>query len=161
MATTFQKIQGTEAPAAAVLIRLMVGGIFLSEGIQKFLYPETLGAGRFERIGIPSPELMGPFVGGVEIIGGILVLLGLYTRLAVIPLIIAMGVAVVSTKIPILLGHGFGGFALRDLSRYGFFSMMHESRNDLCMIFGSIFLLIAGAGRWSLDAVWSRGTTNA
>ncbi len=161
MATTFQKIQCTEAPAATIAIRLMVGGIFLSEGIQKFLYPETLGAGRFERIGIPSPELMGPFVGGVEIIGGILVLLGLYTRLAVIPLIIAMGVAVVSTKIPILLGHGFGGFALRDLPRYGFFSMMHESRNDLCMIFGSIFLLIVGAGRWSLDAVGARGNSNA
>lgn len=138
----------------------MVGGIFLSEGIQKFLHPDALGAGRFERIGIPSPELMGPFVGAVEIGGGVLILLGLFTRLAVIPLIIAMGVAVVSTKIPILLGHGFGGFSLRELQRYGFFSMMHEFRNDLCMIFGSVFLLIVGAGRLSLDAVLS-GRTDA
>jgi len=147
-----QKIRYTQAPAATLLIRLMVGGVFLSEGIQKFLYPASLGSGRFERIGIPSPELMGPFVGGVEIIGGILILLGLLTRLAVIPLIFAMCVAMITIKLPILLGYGFGGFALRDLERYGFFSMMHESRNDLCMIIGSLFLLIVGAGRLSIDA---------
>lgn len=151
-----QKILQTQAPAAAILIRIMTGGIFLSEGIQKFLYPAELGAGRFAKIGIPTPELMGPFVGAVEIICGGLLLLGLLTRPAAIPLIIAMVVAMISIKIPILLGHGFAGFSLRELPRYGFWSMLHESRNDLCMIFGSTFLLIVGAGRWSLDAVISR-----
>ncbi|MEX1048282.1 MAG: DoxX family protein [Akkermansiaceae bacterium] len=151
-----QKILQTQAPAATLLIRIMTGGIFLSEGIQKFLYPAELGAGRFAKIGIPAPELMGPFVGAVEIVCGGLLLLGLLTRLAAIPLIIAMIVAMISIKIPILLGHGFAGFSLRELPRYGFWSMLHESRNDLCMIFGSTFLLIVGAGRWSLDGLISR-----
>ena len=149
------KFTATTAPAAVVLIRLLVGGIFLSEGIQKFLYPVELAAGRFAKIGIPWPEMMGPFVGGVEVVCGLLVLLGFLTRLAVVPLIITMCVALVSIKVPILLGQEFLGFALRPLPRYGFWSMMHESRNDLCMLLGSIFLLVVGAGRWSLDRLFS------
>ena len=141
----------TDAPAATLLIRIMVGGIFFSEGIQKFLYPAELAAGRFAKIGIPSPEIMGPFVAGVEVVFGFLILIGLFTRIATIPLIFAMLVAMVSIKIPILLGHEFLGFSLRPLPRYGFWSMMHESRNDLCMILGSLFLLMVGAGRASLD----------
>ena len=149
------KFTATTAPAAVVLIRLLVGGIFLSEGIQKFLYPVELAAGRFAKIGIPWPEMMGPFVGGVEVVCGLLVLFGFLTRLAVVPLIITMCVALVSIKVPILLGQEFLGFALRPLPRYGFWSMMHESRNDLCMLLGSIFLLVVGAGRWSLDRLFS------
>jgi putative oxidoreductase len=145
------QITVTTAPRAVLIIRLMVGGIFLSEGIQKFLYPAELAAGRFAKIGIPWPEVMGPFVGGVEVLCGLLVLLGLLTRLAVIPLIITMCVALVSIKVPILLGQEFLGFSLRPLSRYGFWSMMHESRNDICMLLGSLFLLVVGAGKWSLD----------
>jgi putative oxidoreductase len=152
------RVLTTQAPPATLLIRVMVGGIFLSEGIQKFLYPGDLGAGRFERIGIPAPELMGPFVAGTECLCGALVLLGLFTRPAVVPLLVAMCVAMISIKLPILLGHGFWGFSLRPLPRYGFWSMMHESRNDLCMIFGSLFLLIVGAGRISLDAYLLRRT---
>lgn len=150
------KFTATTAPAAVVLIRLMVGGIFLSEGIQKFLYPVELAAGRFAKIGLPWPEVMGPFVGGVEVVCGLLVLFGFLTRLAVVPLIITMCVALVSIKVPILLGQEFLGFTLRPLPRYGFWSMMHESRNDLCMLLGSIFLLVVGAGRLSLDHVLSR-----
>ena len=150
------KFTATTAPAAVVLIRLMVGGIFLSEGIQKFLYPVELAAGRFAKIGLPWPEVMGPFVGGVEVVCGLLVLFGFLTRLAVVPLIITMCVALVSIKVPILLGQEFLGFTLRPLPRYGFWSMMHESRNDLCMLLGSIFLLVVGAGRLSLDPVLSR-----
>ena len=150
------KFTATTAPAAVVLIRLMVGGIFLSEGIQKFLYPVELAAGRFAKIGLPWPEVMGPFVGGVEVVCGLLVLIGLVTRPAVVPLIITMCVALVSIKVPILLGQEFLGFTLRPLPRYGFWSMMHESRNDLCMLLGSIFLLVVGAGRLSLDHVLSR-----
>jgi putative oxidoreductase len=78
----------------------------------------------------------------------------LFTRLAAIPLIITMCVAILSTKIPVLLGEEFWGFSLRKLPRYGFLAMMHEARNDLCMLLGSIFLLIVGAGRWSLDAAF-------
>jgi putative oxidoreductase len=150
------KLSTTTAPAAVILIRLMVGGIFLSEGIQKFLYPAELAAGRFAKIGIPWPEVMGPFVGGVEVICGLLVLLGLLTRVAAVPLIITMCVALISIKVPILLGQEFLGFSLRPLPRYGFWSMMHESRNDICMLLGSIFLLIVGAGKWSLDHRLSR-----
>ena len=126
--------------------------MFLSEGIQKFLFPNDLAAGRFIRIGIPAPEVMAPFVGVVEIVCGSLIILGFLTRLAAIPLIIDMCVALVSTKIPILLGHGFWRFSVSKLPSYGFWSMAHEARTDFAMLLGSIFLLIAGAGAWSLDA---------
>jgi putative oxidoreductase len=147
-----QKIIATSAPASVILIRLAVGGIFFSEGIQKFLYPGENGVGRFTKIGIPSPEVMAPFVGVVEILCGVLILVGLLTRLAAVPLIIDMLVAILSTKIPILLGHGFWGFSLRTLPYYGFWGMAHEARTDFAMLLGSIFLLIVGAGAWSLDA---------
>ena len=124
----------------------------MSEGIQKFLYPAALGAGRFEKIGIPAPHIMGPFVGGIEIVCGLLLLVGLATRLATIPLLISMSVAIISTKVPIVLGHGFGPFSLPKLSQYGFWSMLHEARTDFSMFLGLLFLLIAGAGRCSLDA---------
>lgn len=108
---TFQ----TSAPPSTILIRLLAGGIFLSEGIQKFLDPARLGAGRFAKIGLPAAEFLGPFVGVVEISCGLLVLLGLLTRLAALPLLAVMAVALLTTKLPILLGHGFWGFALREL----------------------------------------------
>lgn len=142
----------TSAPWSVFLIRLIVGGVFLSEGIQKFLYPAENGAGRFAKIGIPASDVMGPFVGVVEIVCGALILIGFLTRLAAIPLIINMLVAIVSTKIPILLGHGFWGFSLRNVPYYGIWGMLHEARTDLAMLFGSIFLLIVGGGLWSIDA---------
>ena len=147
----FYKLMRTNAPSSVILIRLTVGAVFLSEGIQKFLFPDEVGAGRFAKIGIPSPEVMGPFVGVVEAVCGALILLGLLTRLAAIPLIIDMLVAILSTKIPILLGHGFWGFSLRNLPYYGLWGMAHEARTDWSMLLGSIFLLIVGAGSLSLD----------
>jgi putative oxidoreductase len=140
------------APDATLLIRILVGGVFVSEGIQKFLYPDSVGAGRFERTGLPFPELMAPFVGVTEIVFGALVLVGLFTRFAVIPLLVIMAVAIVTTKIPILLGREMGPFALRDVDYYGFFGMAHASRNDFAMVMGSLFLLIVGPCRFSLDA---------
>lgn len=135
----FHKILFTpQTPKWVLLIRWMVGVVFLSEGIQKFLFSDALGVGRFLKIGIPAPELLAPFVGLVEIVCGSLVLLGLLTRLATIPLIVNMIVAIYSTKIPILL-------------KEGFWKMAHETRTDFCMLFGSLFLLIVGAGTWSLD----------
>ncbi len=154
-----QDLSRTTAPAATVFVRLIVGWVFLSEGIQKFLLPEMLGAGRFARIGIPAPEIMGPFVGVVEIVCGGLLILGLLTRLAAIPLLIDISVAIVSTKVPILLGHGYWIFTLPKLPRYGFWSMMSEVRTDFSMWMGLLFLLIVGAGSLSLDALTTRRTT--
>lgn len=133
----------TSAPAAIILIRLIVGGVFLSEGIQKFLFPDALGVGRFTKIGIPAPEVMAPFVGVCEIVCGALFLLGLLTRFAAVTMIINMFVAIVTTKIPLLLNEGF-------------WKMAHETRTDWSMLLGSIFLLWVGAGSWSLDAKISR-----
>jgi putative oxidoreductase len=147
-----RRLLATQAPVATILIRIVVGGVFLTEGIQKFLYPAELGAGRFAKIGIPMPDIMGPFVGGVEMIGGALIILGLLARIAAIALL-DISVAILSTKIPILFGHGFGGFSLTKLPRYGFLSMLHEARTDLAMWFGLLFLLIVGSGRkLSVDA---------
>ena len=140
------------AARAIVLIRVMVALVFVTEGVLKFLQPQQLGAGRFARIGIPFPSAMGPFVGGVEIVCGALVLLGLGTRLAAVPLLIDISVAILSTKVPILLGHGFWGFQLPKLDSYGLSSMLHEARTDLSMWLALVFLLVAGAGTWSMDA---------
>ena len=137
----------THAPGWSILVRLLVGlVVFFPEGIQKLDASRTFsGAGRFLRIGIPYPDIMGPFVGVVEIVCGALIILGLFTRLAAIPLIVIMIVAIVSTKIPILLGHDFWIFHVPKLPRYGFWSMAHEARADFCMLLGSLYLLIEGA----------------
>ena len=147
----------TEAPGWSILVRLLVGlVVFLPEGLQKLIFPDVLGAGRFARIGIPFPDVMGPFVGVVETVCGALIVLGLLTRLAAIPLIIIMIVALISTKLPIWLGHDLWIFHLaQDIKRTGLWSMMHEARADLTMLLGCIYLLIVGAGRWSVDALLS------
>lgn len=134
----FQKIISTIPHKTTLLIRLMVGVVFLSEGIQKFLFPAVRGAGRFEKIGFPEPEFFGYFTGSFEAICGILILIGLFTRLSAIPLIIIMLVAISTTKLEIL-------------SDKGFWEMMHASRTDWSMLLGSIFLLIKGGGYWSTD----------
>jgi len=141
----------SHAPAATVLIRIMVGAVFLSEGIQKFLFPEARGAGRFERMGYESAEMMAPFVASFEILCGVLVLAGLGTRFVAIPLIVIMLTAITTTKIPILYGQDMWGFHVRELSTYGFWSMAHESRTDFSMLLGSVFLLIVGGGPWAAD----------
>ncbi len=117
------------AKKAILLIRILVGWVFLSEGIQKFLFPETLGVGRFTKIGIPLPQLMAPFVGITEIICGALLLAGLFTRLASVPLLIDICVALYSTKIVTLMKNGFWG-------------TLHEARTDASMLLGLVFLLI-------------------
>lgn len=120
----------TDLDSTTILIRFLVGVVFVSEGIQKFIYPGLRGAGRFESIGIPFPEFNGYFVGVMETLCGVLVLAGWFTRFASVPLIIIMLVALFTTKLPILLGTGFWGFSLRELPHYGLLSMLHESRND-------------------------------
>jgi putative oxidoreductase len=151
----------SRAPAATILIRLMVGAVFLSEGIQKFLFTDDLGVGRFVKIGIPYPDVMAPFVGVSEIGCGSLLILGLFTRLAAIAMIVNISVAILSTKIPMFLGHGFWMFATPKPNQVGFWSMAHEARTDFCMLLGGVFLLIVGAGCLSFDALFSRPKNKA
>jgi uncharacterized membrane protein YphA (DoxX/SURF4 family) len=141
--TFFRKLLTTNAPAAVILVRLIVGAVFLSEGVQKFLYPDALGVGRFAKIGIPAPEVMAPFVGVCEVVCGILFLLGLLTRFAAVTMIINMLVAISTTKVPMLLNEGF-------------WKMAHEARTDWAMFLGSVFLLVVGAGFSSVDAMIGR-----
>lgn len=136
----------SSAPKAVLLVRLLVGVVFLSEGIQKFLYPATLGVGRFAKIGIPFPQYSAPFVGGVECVCGVLVIVGLLTRLAAIPLLATISVALATTKVPMLI-------------RSAFWAAMHEARTDICMFLGAIFLIAVGAGPLSMDAKLSNGSS--
>lgn len=108
------------ATKAIVLIRVLVGWVFLSEGVQKFLFPDSLGVARFVKIGIPWPQVMAPFVGIVEIVCGTMLLAGFLTRLATVPLLMDMGVALYSTKIVALAKNGFWG-------------TLHEARTDISM----------------------------
>ena len=126
------------AQASVILVRLLVGWVFFSEGVQKFLFPAALGVGRFTKIGIPAPHFFAPFVGVVEIVCGLLVIVGFLTRLVAIPLVIDISVAIATTKIAMLAKDGFWG-------------TMHEARTDLCMLLGSLFLIAVGSGRLSLD----------
>jgi uncharacterized membrane protein YphA (DoxX/SURF4 family) len=132
-------------------VRLAIAIVFVSEGLQKFIYPAALGAGRFAKIGIPAPQVMGPFIGFIELACGALVLVGLFTRLAAVVLLADMTVAILSTKIPILVGHGFWRFAA-PTGKAGFWSMLHEARTDLSMWLGCLFLVLVGAGTRSVDA---------
>lgn len=141
----FQKLIQTSNSKTTIIIRLMVGVVFLSEGIQKFLFPAIRGAGRFEIIGLPSPELLGSFVGTFEIICGAMILLGLLTRLASIPTLVIMLVAIATTKIEVL-------------GTDGFWAMMHGSRTDWAMLLGSFFLIIKGGGGFSLDWLFLKRT---
>lgn len=145
--TMIQRILGTDNSKTTILIRMMVGAVFLSEGIQKFLFPEQLGSGRFAKIGLPDPEFLGRFVGTFEMTCGLLVLLGLLTRLAAIPLVTIMIVALTATKAPLL-------------AEAGFWSMLHDSRTDWSMFLGSVFLFIKGGGNWSLDKLICTKRTN-
>ncbi len=150
----FEKIVNTDSSKTTLLIRLMVGSVFLSEGIQKFLYPAQRGVGRFEQMGFPAPEFFGNFTGLFEILAGLLILAGLFTRIGALTTFIIMTVGIVVTKIPIAFGESFGPFALRKLSSYGFWSMAHEMRTDWAMWLGSLFLMIKGGGKWSADFRW-------
>ncbi|MGD0966057.1 MAG: DoxX family protein [Candidatus Acidiferrales bacterium] len=120
-------------------MRWLTGLVFFLEGIKKFLFVAQWGAGRFTRIGIPHPQFFGPFVGCVEIVCGFLLLIGLFTRFASIALLIDITVAILSTKVPILL-------------KQGWWPAEAEARTDYAMLMGLIFLLIVGAGASSIDA---------
>lgn len=147
-----KRLMSTEPRAAFTLIRVMVGAVFLSEGIQKFLYPAMRGGGRFESIGLPNPEFLGYFVASFEVICGALILLGLLTRLAVIPTVTIMCVALLTTKFPMLSDPEISHEVYGGSGWYKFWYMAHAMRTDFAMLLGSLFLLIIGGGRWSIDA---------
>lgn len=138
--TIIHKISSSDSSKTTLLIRLMVGFVFLSEGIQKFIFPEIRGAGSFESIGLPSPEFLGNMVGFFEITCGLFIILGLLTRLASIPLIVIMLVAFITTKSSVYLEKGFC-------------ELLHGSRTDWSMLLGSLFLLIKGSGSYSCDQI--------
>jgi len=125
-----------------ILIRVVVGVVFLTEGILKFMQPGELGSGRFAHIGLPLAGLLAPLVAVVEIVSGAALLLGLYAGDAALALLVVILVAIITTKIPILLGHALGRFEPAKLNHYGFLSFLHEARTDLCMLFGCAAILI-------------------
>ena len=139
----FQKIIQTNNSKTTIIIRLIVGSVFLSEGIQKFLLPAIRSAGRFEKIGLPSPEFLGFFVGSFEILCGVLILIGLLTRLASIPTLVIMLIALATTKMEVLAYDGF-------------WQMMHGIRTDWAMLLGSLFLILKGGGKWSIDTMFMK-----
>jgi putative oxidoreductase len=132
------KIFQTKPDYSTILIRLIVGLIFFSEGLQKILYPELLGPGRFEKIGFSNPEFWAYFTATFEMVCAALVLAGLCTRMAVIPLLVIMLTAFITTKWPILVNNGF-------------WNMAHEYRTDFALTLLLVYLLLSGGGRWSVD----------
>ncbi len=133
-----KKLVSAVPDRSIIIIRMMIGAVFLSEGLQKFLFAAELGAGRFAKLGLPYPGFLGPFVGATEIVCAVAVLLGAWLRIAVVPLLAVISVAIVTTKWPMLRAHGFWAAA-------------HDGRADFCMLAGLLFLLFTGAGRWSVD----------
>lgn len=136
----FLLIIGSSNDNKSLIPRLIVGLVFLSEGIQKFLYPELVGVGRFMKIGFENADFLAYFVASFEIACGIFLLLGLVTRLSSIPLLIIMATAIATTKIPKLLNDGF-------------WTMAHDSRTDFAMTMLLIYLIIYGAGKLSMDSL--------
>jgi len=125
-----------------ILIRVIVGLVFLTEGILKFLHPGEMGVGLFAALGLPFPHLLAPVVGGIEIAGGAAILLNFFAGDAALLLLLVILAALITTKAPILLGYPLGPFPLVALAHYGWLSFLHEARVDLCMIFGSLAVLI-------------------
>jgi putative oxidoreductase len=141
----------TNGPRSTLLLRTMAGGVFLWEGILKFVYTNQ-GVGRFTKLGIPAPHATADFVACLEIVGGLLLLSGLMTRLIAIPFIIEMIVAVLSTKISLFLGTS--PLPLPPAPpQIGIWAVLHEIRSDYAQLLTTVFLMINGPGKWSLDAL--------
>jgi len=132
----------------------MAGGVFFGEGLLKFAYVNQ-GVGRFTKLGIPFPHFSAPCIACLEIVGGLLLLSGLMTRLIAIPFVAEMIVAILSTKISLYLGTS--PLPLPPAPpQVGLWAVLHEIRSDCAQILTVIFLLMNGPGKWSLDAVLLR-----
>jgi putative oxidoreductase len=140
-----------DGPASALLLRVMAGGVFLWEGILKFVYVNQ-GVGRFTKLGMPLPHFTAGFVGYLEIVGGLLLLSGLMTRVIAIPFIIEMIVAMLSTKIALYLGTSPLPLPPSP-PQFGMWAVLHEVRSEYAQLLTTAFLMVAGPGKWSLDAV--------
>jgi putative oxidoreductase len=141
-------------PKSTLLLRVMAGGVFLWEGILKFVYVNQ-GVGRFTKLGMPFPHFTAGFVGGLEIVGGLALLLGFMARLIAIPFIFEMIVAILSTKIPLYLGT----YPLPLPSappQVGIWAVLHEVRSEYAQLLTVAFLLVNGPGKWSLDALFRK-----
>jgi len=125
-----------------ILIRVVVGVVFMTEGALKFLLPHELGSGRFAAIGLPFPNILGPLVGGIELVGGASILLNLYAGDAALLLLAVIATALVTTKFPILLGRPVGPFALAKVPHTGWLAFLHEARVELCMLASLLAVLI-------------------
>lgn len=144
----------TDTPKAALLIRLMAGSVFFWEGVLKFVYVNQ-GVGRFTKLGMPIPDILAPAIAYLEIGGGLLLLFGLATRWIAVPFIIEMIVAILSTKVSLFLGTS--PLALPPAPpKVGFWAVLHETRSDWAQILTCGYLLWAGPGPWSIDAVLRR-----
>ena len=141
-------------PASVLLLRLMAGGVFLWEGILKFVYVNQ-GVGRFTKLGMPFPHFTADFVGYLEIVGGLLLLFGFMTRLIAIPFIIEMIVAILSTKISMYLGTSPLPLPPSP-PQLGMWAVLHEVRSEYAQLLTTAFLLVNGPGKWSLDALLQR-----
>jgi len=137
----------------------MAGGVFLWEGILKFVY-KNQGVGRFTKIGIPAPHATAVFVALLEIVGGVLLLAGLLTRLIAVPFVIEMLVAMASTKIALYLGTSPLPLPPAPPT-VGIWAVLHEIRSEYAQIMSVLFLGIVGPGRWSLDAALARRRRSA
>lgn len=137
-----QKLFYTTSERSAVFIRIVIGLIFFTEGLQKYIFPELLGTGRFAKIGFMDPSFWAYFTGTFEIICGVLVIIGFAIRISAMPLLIIIITAFITTKWPLLI-------------QKGFWVMIHEYRTDFAMTVLLIYLIIFGAGKWSVDAYFS------
>jgi putative oxidoreductase len=139
-----------DGPAATLFLRLMAGGVFLWEGILKFVYTNQ-GVGRFTKLGFPMPETMANFIATFEIVGGLLILLGLFTRFIALYFISEMIIAILSTKISLYLGTSPLPLPAA-APKVGFWAVLHEIRSDYAQLLTCLFLLIEGPGKKSMDA---------
>src|SRR5215467_10463201 len=141
----------TDGPKSTLVLRLMAGGVFFWEGLLKFVYANQ-GVGRFTKLGIPFPHYTATFIGSLEIVGGLLLLAGLTTRLITIPFIAEMIVAILSTKISLFLGTS--PLPLPPAPpQVGFWAVLHEVRSEYAQMLTVLFLMVNGPGKWSLDAL--------
>jgi putative oxidoreductase len=140
-----------------ILVRMMVGLVFLLEGALKYLRPEDVGAGHFAAIGLPFPEILAPMVGGIEIGCGAAILLNFFAGDAALALLVVIVTALVSTKLPILLGRPIGPFTMEKLNNYGWLSFFHQARTDFCMVFGLLAVMIDSGMHLGRKRHWYQG----
>jgi putative oxidoreductase len=153
LAFFFEPNMGSLESRSTLVLRAAVGGVFLVSGATKFLF-DNQGAGRFAKIGFPAASEVASFVGATEIACGALLVVGLLTRLAAVPLAIDMVVALATTKVPLLFGAGPEPVAAPP--RTGFWAFAYQARLDATMLLACVYIVAIGAGLWSIDALRAR-----